>query len=148
MIEDVRRFLRRSNISSPTDYTRKLKVGDLCLRCRTSFSPSAPKKLQFKLKIEAYEVTAKIATNSFRVQALTGGRILVLPGDILIIAASLTKSELVVLVREMERIASRNAALSAPLADGWIGSRTIRRSSRLREQNERVDADCLRSDGQ
>ena len=84
---------------------------------------------------------AKVATNSFRVKELSGSGILVLPGDVLIKVASLTKEELKGLVREKESIASRNAALSAPLADSGNGNRTVRRSSRIRERNERVDAD-------
>ena len=63
-------------------------------------------------------MVAKVATNSFRVKELTGNGILVLPGDVLIKAASLTREDLKGLVREMEAIAARNATLSAPPSRG------------------------------
>ena len=142
VVNDVRRFLRRHQLSSPTDYTRKLKIGDLCLRRRTSFAASSPKKLQFKLKIEAYRVVSKVATNSFRVVSIVSGGTCVLPGDVLIKVSALDEDELRALCREMESTAARNAALTttddADARDG--AGRRIRRSARLTERRAPVMA--------
>ena len=141
VVEDVRRFLRRQKLTSPTDYSRKLKVGDLCLRRRTSFAPSAPKKLQFRLKIEAYEITSKLATNAFHACSLMDNRCVVLPGDVLIKVASLSKEELRALCREMETIAARSNALSTPISGTDDRGRGVRRSARVRARSERIEAD-------
>ena len=133
VLHDVRRFLRRHQLSSPTDYTRKLKIGDLCLRRRTSFAASSPRKLQFKLKIEAYRVVSKVATNAFRVVSIISGDACVLPGDVLIKVSALNEDELRALCREMEATAARNAALMASddASETDDNGRRVRRSARL-----------------
>ena len=96
---------QRYLISSPR------KGGDLCLQ-RTSFPVNAPKKLAFKVLIEAYEVKQRVATNSFRCESLLTGEISVIAGDLLIKTKNLSKDELIALCAEMQEAAIRNAARS------------------------------------
>ena len=71
-----------------------------------------PKKLAFRTLIDAYEVKARIATNSFRVTSLLTGENHVVAGDLLIKVRGLSRSDLVELCAEMERISARNASQS------------------------------------
>ena len=136
VLEDVKRYMKRQALTSPTDYSRKLKVGDLCLRKRTSFTASSPRKLAFRLNIDAYKITSKVATNSFRTESIIDGTTAVLPGDVLIKVAALTETELRKLVEEMEILASKNATLSAANDDEVDGEEPRRRrSARLRTRN-------------
>ena len=134
VLEDVKRFMKRQKLTSPTDYTNKLKVNDLCLRKRTSFASSSPKKLAFRINIDAYKITSKVATNSFRAKSLVSGLEEVLPGDVLIKVTSLGEEELRTLVAEMEGLAARNAALSS--SSNEDGSERPRRSARIRARRE------------
>ena len=140
VLHEVRQFLQCHQLSSPTDYTQKLKIGDLCLRQRTSFAASSPRKLQFKLKIEAYRVVSKVATNAFRVVSIISGDTCVLPGDVLIKVSALNEDKLSALCHEMEATAARNAALMASddASQTDDNGRRVGRSARLMERTAPV----------
>ena len=142
VLEDVKRFMKRKQIRSPTDFSRKLKVNDLCLRKRTSFASSTPRKLAFKINIDAYQVVSKVATNAFRCRSIIDGGTSVLPGDVLIKVAALNEGELRRLVLEMEALATRNATL-ASMDDAAENGQPRRRSARLRLRQTPVEAPSL-----
>ena len=131
LIEDVKRHLKRQKIVSPTDYTSTIRVGTLCLRKRTIFPSQAPKKLCYKITMDAYRVTSKVGTNAFRVKSLISGTTAVLPGDHLIKVAGLNEDELITLCREMEAVAAREA-LETETPGGAV-RRSTRRSTTGRE---------------
>ena len=112
LCNDVASFVKRKPRLSATNYSARLRPGDLCLQRRTSFPVNAPKKLAFKVLIEAYEVKQRVATNSFRCESLLTGEISVIAGDLLIKTKNLSKDELIALCAEMQEAAIRNAARS------------------------------------
>ena len=81
---DVRRFQQRRERENPLDFTSHLQIGDLCFKKRTSFLQHTPKKIQHRVDNDAYEIVAKLATNSFRCLSLRFGNYAILPGDHLI----------------------------------------------------------------
>ena len=119
---DVMTFTKRQEKRSPTNYTSRMKTGDLALQKRTSFPSHVPKKLAFKTIIDAYEVTAKTGTNNFRVVSLLTGEQHVVAGDLLIKVRGLSKEDLIALCEDMERVAARNSA--------QIGARVTRSATR------------------
>ena len=108
---DVERFLKRRNDKSASDYSSRLKVGDLCLKKKMRFPNNVNKKLAFKLHIDCFKIMSRVGTNSFRCQSLRDGNNQVLPGDVLVRVKSLDEAGLLELCREMEKIASRNAVV-------------------------------------
>ena len=69
---DVMAHVKRQEKRSPTNYTARIQKGDYALQKRTSFPTRVPKKLAFRMLIDAYEVKARIATNSYRVTSTHG----------------------------------------------------------------------------
>ena len=63
---DVERFLKKRNDKSLSDYSARLKVGDLCLKKKMSFPNHVNKKLAFKLHIDCFKIMSRVGTNSFR----------------------------------------------------------------------------------
>ena len=120
---DVVQFLKRQPYRSPRNLTAQLQLGDLVLKKKSIFLPSAPKKLQFKIAIQAFEVIGKLASNAFKVKDLKSGEISLLSGDVLIRVRGHTKASLLRLVQAMEDTAQLNQAR----ADGAVTrSRTAR----------------------
>ena len=121
--DDVVQFLKRQPYRSPRNLTAQLQLGDLVLKKKSIFLPSAPKKLQFKIAIQAFEVIGKLASNAFKVKDLKSGEISLLSGDVLIRVRGHTKASLLRLVQAMEDTAQLNQAR----ADGAVTrSRTTR----------------------
>ena len=139
LIEDVKRHLKRQKIVSPTDYTSTIRVGTLCLRKRTVFPSQAPKKLCYKIAMDAYRVTSKVGTNAFRVESLIDGTTAVLPGDHLIKVAGLNENELITLCREMEAAAAREA-LETEAPEERRSTRRSTANKRTRETTVGADA--------
>ena len=126
LLSDVRRYMKQKQTTSPTDYSQKLKPGMICLKRRTTFPTSSPKKLCYKLNFEVYKIDSKIATNSFKCTELRTNSQSVLAGDALVRLNGLTEDEAIQLVTEMERTAAREATFDAPSPSA------VRRSTRVR----------------
>ena len=109
---DVRRFQRRKEDVNPRDPNTFLQVGDLCLKKRTSFFANAPKKIQSKVDEDAFEITGKIATNSYRTTSIVDGRQYVHCGDHLV-RSHLDRPGL---LRLIERLKLVRLAFNAPQA--------------------------------
>ena len=111
----VQNFLKREKNRSPTNYQRRLRVGDFCLKKRTSFHDSTPVKLSFKIKIDGFEIISRIATNSFRCKSVVDDHVEVLPGDLLVKLRNFDRDSLKTLVESMQRAANlHNAAPARP----------------------------------
>ena len=134
LLHDVKRFLKRSNKESATNYTKKLRPGMICLKKRTSFPTSSPRKLCYKITFEGFIIESKVATNSFRCRDLKTNKISIIPGDLLIKLHGLTENETVELINEMERVAAKEAEITrAAPAQG------ARRSTRLATKQQRME---------
>ena len=105
---DVAAFLRRQQLRSPTNYSLRLRVGDLVLKKRSVWPAGTPKKLGYRIVIDAFRVTARVATNSFKCTSLIDGGEYVLPGDVLVRVRNQTEDSLRELVQRMEEAAERN----------------------------------------
>ena len=137
LMEDVKRYMKRQKLTSPTDYTSRLKVGQLCLRKRTIFPTSSPRKLCYKITVDGYRIVAKTGTNSFRCESIINKQETIIAGDHLIKINGLTEEELKSLCEEMESTAAREAlSNSRPTPDGD----TRRRTTRQRETRTRTAA--------
>ena len=104
----VKAALKRKEEESPQDQARKLRIGDLVLKKRTSFAKNVVKKTSHKLTIDAFIVVARIATNSYRVRSLMNEAIFCFPGDHLIRVSHLDEEGMRRLVRSMEASAARS----------------------------------------
>ena len=122
---DVAQFLRRQRFKSPQNLTSQLQIGDLCLKKRSVFAPGAPKKLQFKVTLQAYEVIGKLASNAFKAKDLVSGEVSLLSGDVLIRVRGHTKASLLRLVQAMEATSDSNRA---PVDGAATRSRSARSS--------------------
>ena len=98
---DVRRYLQRREKENPGDRDDRIKVDDFCFKKRTSFWPGAPRKLQFKVDEDAFQVVSKIATNSFKCLSLINNNTVILPGDQLV-KTRLPRDDLVGLILKMQ----------------------------------------------
>ena len=145
VMEEVKRYLKRSKLTAPTDYSNKVKVGQYAMKKRTSFPTSSPRKLCFKTIIDAFKVVAKVATNAYKVQSLITGKESIIPGDQLIKINSLTEDELKALCKEMEEVARRNADAAARKADETVERGRIRRSRRIAGRQPEVTVAALDS---
>ena len=111
---DVAAFLRRQQHRSPTNYTLRLRVGDLCLKKRMTWPTNTPKKYGFRIVVDAFEIKARVATNTFQCESLISGDVLVLPGDHLIRVRGFDRASLRQLCARMEETAARNVATIGP----------------------------------
>ena len=107
LLHDIRRFLKKPSTSSPTDNSAKLRVDDLCLKKRTVFPTNSPKKLAYKVIIDAFKIKSRVATNAYVCESLITKNKLTLPGDQLIKLRGLNEEETIQLVRRMEDAATR-----------------------------------------
>ena len=108
---DVRRFQMRREKENVGDADDKLKVGQFAFKKRTSFWGSIPRKLQFRLDEDAFEVVGKIATNSFKCVSIVDGETVILPGDQLV-RTTLSRDELKALLERMRRLREGSAHVS------------------------------------
>ena len=102
-------YLRRKPEESATRAPR-IRAGDFCLQKRTSFPQHAPRKLAHKLAVDGYEVKARVATNSFRVESIIDGTTSIKPGDHLIRLRGYDREKLKRLVEAMAMAQERTAA--------------------------------------
>ena len=126
-------------MTSPTDYTRLLQPGDICLKKRTVFPSHAPRKLCYKVNFEIWKVKSRVATNSYRMTNLRDGTEIVIAGDILVKLNNITEEEALDMCDEMERIANRESAVTHAKIDEEAarGART----AAARERNARSRRD-------
>ena len=110
LAHDVATYAKRQEKRSPTNYAARLKIGDLAIQKRTSFPTNVPRKLCFKILVDAFEVKSRISTNAYRVESLISGESRVVAGDLLIRMRGLSVAELKELVDDMNRVAARNAS--------------------------------------
>ena len=109
---DVRNHLKRTKRSSPTDFTRLLRPGDLCMKKRTVFPQNSPRKFCYKVNFEIWKTKSRVATNSYRMVNLKTGHEMIIAGDILVKLNHLSDDEALALCDEMERVANREAVLT------------------------------------
>ena len=138
---DVRNYMKRTKMTSATDYTRLLQPGDICLKKRTVFPSHSPRKLCYKINFEIWKVKSRVATNSYRMTNLRNGNELVIAGDILVKLNNITEEEALDMCDEMERIANREATVTRAKIDeeashGARGAGARRRSARRRNARE------------
>ena len=118
---NVSSFLKRSKHASPTNYNRRLKVGDFALRKQTVFPTGSSRKLCFKIRTDGYEITHRVATNLFRCVSVMDGHTELLAGDVLVRVKDFSRERLIQLIRSMEAANERNTSSA--------GRRTTRRTN-------------------
>ena len=133
---DVRRFMMRREAENVGDRDDKLKIGDLAFKKRTSFWTGAPRKLQFKVDEDAFEIVSRIATNSFRCVSVIDGRVIVLPGDQLV-KTNLPKDKLQTLVAKMSIIRGSEPGQPPPTRARRSADENIDAVARALEISER-----------
>ena len=106
----VSAFLKRQQTESPTNYTRRLRIGDFALKRRTSFPTGSAKKLCFKLNCDGFEIMSRVASNSYRVRSVMDGQTYIYPGDHLVKVRGYDNDSLKRLVTSMIVAAERNTA--------------------------------------
>ena len=120
---EVFAHLRNRQRVSPTDFSARIKIGDLALKKRTSFKSSAPKKYQHKVIINGYRVIKKLATNVYRLQSIIDGSEVVLPGEQIVRLKHHSEESLKALVKEMNSLSQGAEAKTNPM--------TLRRRRKL-----------------
>ena len=111
---DVAAYLRRQQHRSPTNFTLRLQVGDLCLKKRTTWPVNTPRKLGYRIVIDAFKVLKRIATNTFLCASLLTGDEEILPGDHLVRVRGFDETSLRQLCVRMEEAAMRSSATIGP----------------------------------
>ena len=106
LANDVRRYVQRREKEAAGDRDDRLKVGNRVFKKRTVYWPNSPRKLQFKIDEDAFEIISKIATNSFKCRSVINDRIYVWPGDHLV-KTLLTSEQLRSLVARMSLVRNR-----------------------------------------
>ena len=53
-------YLRRNKQDSPTNYGRRLRVGEFALKKRTVFPTGAPKKLCHKVRLDGFQISQTV----------------------------------------------------------------------------------------
>ena len=106
----VHSYLRRNKQDSPTNYGRRLRVGEFALKKRTVFPTGAPKKLCHKIRLDGFQIISRIATNLFRCKSVMDGHEEMLPGDVLVKVKGYNEHSLRQLVESMEKAADRQTA--------------------------------------
>ena len=121
----VCQYIRRKQEESSTRPPR-VKIGEFALKKRTVFPTSAPKKLAHRCTIEAFEVMARVATNSFRCVSLVDGSTKIIPGDFLIRLRGFDRARTLSL---LEAMAAAHERCAAPRAKRILRPRTIQSAS-------------------
>ena len=141
VLEEVKRSIKKTPITSPTDFTNKIKVGQLALKKRSIFPQGAPKKLAFKTLIQPLKVIQKVATNSYKCINLLTQEESIVAGDLLIKVSALDERGLKKLCEDMEETVRRNAAgrgaFDGP-GEEDAEEVPVRRSRRIRGQQPEI----------
>ena len=106
LANDVRRFVQRREKESAGDRDDRLKVGDRVFKKRTVYWTNSPRKLQFKIDEDAFEIISRIATNSYKCRSVINDKVYVWPGDHLV-KTLLTSEQLRSLVARMALVRDR-----------------------------------------
>ena len=114
LFHEVAAFVRRQGLQSPTDAARRIRVGDVCMKKRTSWPASLPRKQGWRVVVDAFAVESRVATNSFRCRSLVDGEISVLPGDVLIKLKNFDEDSARALCARMTTVIERNATVPEP----------------------------------
>ena len=114
LVDDVAGVLARTRPRAATDWGRRIRRSDLCLKKRSSFPRNLPRKLCFCIVVDAFRVDSRVGTNSFRCTSLLTGRTEVLVGDHLIKLRSHDEESARALCRRMEEAQMRNDARAGP----------------------------------
>ena len=114
LMYDVAAFLRRQQHRSPTNYSLRLQVGDLCLKKRTSWPTNTPKKLGFRITVDGFEVKKRVATNTFLCESVLTGDLALYPGDHLVRVKGFDRASLAAFCARLEETAARNCATIGP----------------------------------
>ena len=123
LANDVRRFVQRREKEAAGDRDDRLKIGNRVFKKRTVYWTGSPRKLQFKVDENAFEIISKIATNSYKVRSIIDDKIFIFPGDHLV-KTLLTSEQLralvarMALVREKAGPAPRAMTRARPSVDG------------------------------
>ena len=145
LVHDVASYAKRQTKTSPTNYASRLQVGDLAIQKRTSFPAHIPRKLAFRVVIDAFEVTARVAINAFRVKSIITGNEQILVGDFLIKIRRMDQDALRALCQEMECVSTRNAS-RATGPPGQMATTTMQpslpSSSNIRSWEQRKSLNC------
>ena len=141
VLQEVKRCLKQTPITSPTDYTNRYKVGQLALRKRMVFPSNCPKKLSYKTLFKPLKITHKVASNAYRCVDIATGEEMICPGDLLIKVSVLTEDELRALCKEMEETVRRNETGSRAFnaAPREEERPVVRRSRRLQGRMPEVE---------
>ena len=109
---NVAQALKREEKTSPANYSRRLKIGDLVLKKKTTFPTYSPRRLAFKVVIQAYKVIPRLATNTYRVQSIVDDALEIQPGDHLVRLTNMSEDQVLKLVRSMEKTSQMNTAVT------------------------------------
>ena len=101
--------LRRRDEDAPTDYSRRLRVGDYVLRKRTSFPAGAVRKQAHKVNLDGFQITSRLATNVFSCTSVLDASVSIIPGDLLVRVRGQTDQSMKQLVESMILVSERNA---------------------------------------
>ena len=115
-----RLFVLRERDNS-LDYRQTLKLNDLVLRKRMSYSPGTNRKLSYRLVFDGYVIVKRVGTATYQVQSLLHGTKLILPASQLVRWAN-SKEALLELLAKMSVIAERE------MESGNVGVTTRSRS--------------------
>ena len=117
VMHEVAQHLKRKRKISATDYTAKVKVGDLVMKKRTTFPTGVARKTAFKVALDAYQIAKRIATNTYLVKSILNGKEVVLPGDQIVRMKYHDHNSLKRLVKEMKMIASPPTSSSGSIPE-------------------------------
>ena len=144
LLDEVRQFVRRSELMSATQFSKRLKVGQLCLKRRTSYPMGSIRKIAHKLSIDCFKVIDRVATNTYRVESIIDKDIYIYPGDLLIPLRHHDEDEARKLVGDMQDVVRRNQARASASASGNRPRRTARPTVATCDVEGPEEADDLR----
>ena len=155
LVNDVIRHLKSKKLTSPTDYNKILKPGQICLKKKSVIPTGTAKKLGYKVTFQVFQIKSRIASNNYRCLNLRTQEESIIGGDCLIKLA-LNAPEAIKLSEEMENLATKEFVANQLRVDDesaeemrrkLIGRQdeeedaqetpTSRRSARIRAREER-----------
>ena len=129
LTHEVEVALKRKKKEAATNYTLRLKIGDVCLKKRTSFPSNTPKKLCYRQTVDAFQIVARVATNMYKCVSIISNEHFYYPGDVLI-KVKLSVEQARKLVQSMEQTLMKGTAVTEP--------RETRSRARARERADNV----------
>ena len=129
LTHEVEVALKRKKKEAATNYTLRLKIGDICLKKRTSFPSNTPKKLCYRQTVDAFKIVARVATNMYKCVSIISNEHFYYPGDVLI-KVKLSVEQARKLVQSMEQTLMKGTAVTEP--------RETRSRARARERADNV----------